>query len=374
FFDSYLYLPCMTVCPSGGVLYYNSANPSIMSDWIAYEEDTFADNYNVNALNEAVGEVCDTLDLDDYKAYVYFPIFSTVYGDNGFGDVDGDGVNENFTNIEDRKKVIKWWIDHLVARYENGEYENLTLNGFYWYHEAIETGDPHEIELLNFTADYLHSLGLYFIWIPYYCASGYTDWASFGFDAVNMQPNYMFTESATEKRVYDNAELTKLLGMGVEIEIEGKAMSTTEYLERYRSYLRIGVEEGYMNSIKMYYQDAGPGVFYQAWKSEVAACRTIYDDTYLYAKRLLTPTETTLKTDTFNCESGSSVSISLEDSNGNELVSTVYISCRYGTLKSENDGTITYNAPEGFTGTETFIAKGGSTLFTNEYEITVNVG
>ena len=85
---------------------------------------------------------------------------------------------------KDRKKVIVWWIDRMVERMESGNYGNLRLDGFYWYHEIIEAKDPHEVELIKFTADYVHSLGYYFIWIPYYRSNGFNNWKSYGFDAA----------------------------------------------------------------------------------------------------------------------------------------------------------------------------------------------
>lgn len=372
FFDSFLFLPCMTVCPSGGSLWYNTKAPSVMSDWLAFEEDLFYKDNNVEGLQLAVEEVDKALGTDTTMP-IYFSIFSTVYEDKNFGDVDGDGVNEDFSNIEDRKKVIKWWIDRLVARYEAGEYGNLRLDGFYWYHEAIETGDPQERQLLKFTADYLHSLGYLFIWIPYYQASGFADWKAYGFDAACMQPNYMFHEDATINRVYDNATLSKQLGLGVEIEISGDALYDKEYLERYRAYLRVGVETGYMNSIKMYYQDGGPGVYYTACKSKDAAQRSIYDDTYLYAKGKLKLEPPKLKVDTFEGKAGETLTITLEVENGMMSGSYYNIAPKYGSVKEVGNGVYEYYPLEGFAGTDSFTVTIGSSINSGDVTVTVNI-
>jgi len=372
FFDSFLFLPCMTVCPSGGRLYYYPAAPANKSDWLAFEDDLFYEDNNVEGLSLAVDEMDAALGTDTTMP-IYFSIFSTVHGDKNFGDVDGDGVNEDFNNIEDRKKVIKWWIDRLIARYEAGGYDNLRLDGFYWYHEAIETGDPQEGELLKFTADYLHSLGYLFIWIPYYQSPGFRDWKSYGFDAACMQPNYMFHEDATINRVYDNATLSKQLGLGVEIEISGAAFDKGEYLERYRTYLRVGVETGYMNSIKMYYQDGGPGVYYSAYKSTDPVIHSIYDDTYLYAKGKLTLDAPKLKTDSFEGKAGETLTINLETESGMLSGCAINVAPKYGSVKEIENGVYEYYPIDGFVGEDSFTVIIGSSIRTGEAKVTVNI-
>ena len=372
FFDSFLFLPCMTLCPSGGRLYYNPDAPANKSDWLAFEEDLFYKDNNVEGLSLAVEEMDKALGTDTTMP-IYFSIFSTVIDDKTFGDVDGDGKNEDFSNIDDRKKVIKWWIDRLIARYEAGEYGNLRLDGFYWYHEAIETKDPHERELLKYTADYLHSLGYLFIWIPYYQATGFADWKALGFDVACMQPNYMFHEDATINRVYDNATLSKQLGLGVEIEISGDALYKPEYLERYRAYLRVGVETGYMNSIKMYYQDGGPGVYYTACKSKDAAQRSIYDDTYLYAKGKLTLESPKVKVDTFEGNAGETLTITLDVESGMMSGCTINIAPKYGSVKEVGDAVYEYYPIEGFVGTDSFTVTIGSSINSGDATITVNI-
>ncbi len=353
FFDSFLYLPCSTVTPSGGHLYYDAKTPSRASDWLDYENDLFHENANVPALSEAVSIMDETLGTDTEMS-VFFSIFSTVYGDKGFGDIDElSGVD--FTNVEDRKKVIKWWIDHNIARFESGEYDNLRLDGFYWYHEAIETADPHEEELLNFTADYLHSLGYYFIWIPYYQASGFLKWKSYGFDAAVMQPNYMFRDEIPESRLYDNALYTKMLGLGVEIEADYDVLATPEKREKYRDYLRVGVETGYMNSIKMYYQDAG--VYYSAYKSTDDYFHSVYDDTYRYAKGTLTFGIPELEETTFTGKQDKALIIFLDTKDDSSATPALMAAPKYGSLRIAANGRLYYYPDEGFVGEDTFIIR-----------------
>ena len=99
-----------------------------------------------------------------------------------------------------------------------------------------------ETELIRYASDYLHSLGYKLMWIPYYQASGFSDWKELGFDMACMQPNYAFSGQATIDRLYDNAATTKRLGMCVEIEIN-QYDSKADIL-RYKEYLAVGAETG----------------------------------------------------------------------------------------------------------------------------------
>lgn len=374
FFDSFLYLPCATDTPSGGKLYAGSETPSIMSDWLDYENDLFIENANVRALEEAVEEVKTALGQDDYQVNVFLSVFNPDLKCKNFGDVDGDGVTENLSVLSDRKKVVKWWIDRQIEKYLSFDFKNQKLIGFYWYDESLDLANAVNKETLLYALDYIHSLGYFAIWIPYHQATGYNHWESVGFDIANMQPNYAFNETKTEKVLYDNAALARLYGMGVEIETDSKALSLKEFQDRYRAYLRVGVEFGYINSIKMYYQDGGPGVFYAAYKSQNPGVRDIYDLTYKYAKKLLT-LETDLP-DTLH------ISVAPKTQYKGEMIvesnivngATVVLAPKYGFAAASETGKFVYTPIEGFTGTDSFVLRVTAGIFTKNITVTVDVG
>ena len=349
FFDSFLYLPYTA--------FNYSDNAKSLDGWKFYIENQFTADRNVDALNTAVGQVKEELGLDDYTVSVFFSILYTFTESTSFGDIDGDGVVENFTKIEDRKKAIKWIIDEQVRLFEQGNYENLELYGFYWFEESIAFSDPHETELIRYASDYLHSLGYKLMWIPYYQASGFSDWKELGFDMACMQPNYAFSGQATVDRLYDNAATTKRLGMCVEIEIN-QYDSKADIL-RYKEYLAVGAETGYMNAVKCYYQGGVPGAFYYAYKSTDPLINSVYHDTYLFAKGKYDPSEiidgeiadpSDLEMDT---TSGRGVTGSLNVETESDYHVRIETSPKYGTLRF-GGGTVTYTPLAGFAGTDTF--------------------
>ena len=348
FFDSFLFLPYAA---------FTGTEYRDFTAWNTYVDNVFAEDANINALSEAVEQVSEGLGRD-VRVSVFFSILYTWPDKTSFGDVDGDGVIEDFSKVEDRKKAIKWMIDEQLARFEAGGYDNLDLLGFYWYEEQVTYTDPHELELIRYASDYVHSLGYKLMWIPWYCAPGYTDWKELGFDMACMQPNYAFSGQATVERLYDNAETTRRLGMCVEIEI-GQYDAQADIL-RYKEYLAVGAETGYMDAVKCYYQAGMPGAFYAAWKSADPFVNSVYHDTYLFAKGKYDSSETAggaiadpsdLELDT---SSGRGVTGSLNVETESDYRVRIETSPKYGTVRLESNGTVTYTPLSGFAGTDTF--------------------
>lgn len=289
FFDTFLFLPCVTSTPSGGKTYRDNENPANLSDWRMFIDDVFLDGYNIDALNEAVGEMKATLGTSytDYKTRVFLSCMYPVKTQTQFGDLNGDGVSEDFTRLADRLAAIEWMLDEQLDRFEAGGYEHLELVGFYWFEEDFAGGDPHELELVTHFNDYAHEAGLKTIWIPYNGAQGYDRWAEFGFDVACYQPNYMFNANTAESLLTYTCEAAERLGMCVEIEASGSVLQSAEYYNRYMDYLRVCSALGAGDAIKMYYNEGVDGVFYNAYRSNDPVVRRVYDLTYKYAKGTL---------------------------------------------------------------------------------------
>ena len=252
FFDTFLFLPCVTTTPSGGRTYRDNNQPSNFSDWQAFVDDVFLDGYNIKALNEAVG---------DMKAQAWRGIRRLqgkgvpdksvpVRTQTNFGDVDEDGVTENFSLLADRQKAIKWIIDEQLSRYSAGSFENLELIGFYWFEEDFASSDPHETVCspISIRTSIRWATKPYGFLIT--APTAITAGRSLDFDVACYQPNYMFVSSATAQRVADTCDTAKQLGMCVEMEISGQALTSAEYYNRYMDYLRICTEKGASSAIK----------------------------------------------------------------------------------------------------------------------------
>ena len=336
-----------------------------LKGWKFYIDSQFVADRNLDALNKAVSTVGKGLNKNDYKLNIFFSILRTypTKADgtvNDFGDIDGDGKVDSFNKIENRKKAIKWMIDTQIQRFKAAGLTKLDLVGFYWQEEHIVLDDPLEVEILQWTADYIHSLGYKLMWIPYYQAQGFAEWKNYGFDLACLQPNYSFMSIRDDYRLDTTAYQAKMHGMCVELELS--AWSNRVNIERYKQYLEYGVKYGYMNAVKVYYLGVIPTDLTQALAAEDEYTRAVYRDTYLFAKGLLDenynkpvqenlvkPEDLNIKTEGKSLVKGK---INIDSKDFRQLQITV--SPKYGALRLDYDGNFTYYPPKDFVGSDSF--------------------
>ncbi len=286
FMDGFLFLPDVSLdhTPRG----------QYADGWKEYMDSVFVKGKNLDALNSAARKTGMALGKPEHKVKVFFTLLYTYTHHDEFGTVNGEKLI--FDNPESRKKAIRWLIDYMLAEYEKGGYSNTEVGGFYWFEEALNPTDRYEKEIIRDTCEYIHSKGYKCFWIPYFCALGYEDWQSYGFDCACMQPNYMFDYGIPQSRLYETAAQALRMGMCVELEIwkvrEGADGSIdaegVENIKRYIRYLVAGKETGYMLAPKIYYHGSAIGsIIPKGYCSKNPIYREMYDKTYLFAKKKL---------------------------------------------------------------------------------------
>lgn len=367
-FDGLLFLPSGGV-PSGG----QDLTP--MGEWLYQLEKDFGEGVNFDAAERLTGRVKKELNLpDDYKVKVYTTILYPEKSVKDFGDIDGDGVSEDFSKMEDRIKAISCFMDMYLERFAAAGYENITLGGFYWFEEDITyQDDVNDSILLSSIAKEADAKGTQIFWIPYYSANGFYNWNSFGFSTACMQPNYVFKQTTPISQLYQAAEFIKTLGIGIELELEATSLSQQEFYRRYMRYLGHGIEAGYMKDcIHMYYQ--GHDVFYHACYGETEMARNVYDTTYGFIKGTLTAPER-IKDFSVSCEAGKYAQGNLLESVGGLNIAELTLSAEHGSVSVDENGGYVYVPYEGFTGTDTFMFRYSNYLtWSEEITVTVQVG
>ncbi|MGD9519752.1 MAG: DUF4855 domain-containing protein [Armatimonadota bacterium] len=284
FYDSWLFL-MFGGAPSGGAYYRGDATKT---DWDFYLDLLFAPDMNLAALDACIEKVGRQLSERDRICPVIIMIPYLTCSQINFGDVDGDGKNEDPAREEDRIKALKWCVDAILQRWQQHQYKHLQLWGFYWMNEGISTGD---VAAVQATGKYVHGKGYGFHWIPWFMAPGHERGAELGFDFVVMQPNFAFMDTPRgavvpdEDRLTQNANRARELGLGVEMELNWGVATDLGHRLNLQLYLNHGVDEidGYMKgAVRAYYQDYD--LIAQLYRSDVPACNQLYDDLYHFHK------------------------------------------------------------------------------------------
>lgn len=319
-------------------------------------EELFYEGENLDAVEAAKARVNEELGLTD-KATVWISVNCPVIGDTWNG--------KTIQTAEDYIECLKWMADTAISRFEAENYQHIELAGFYWQVENLRPNyhapaEAHDIEAVIAFNAYIHEKGLLTLWCPYYSyLNGIWHNKHYGFDIVCWQPNTMFSPSIYT-RMRTISELAKLYGVGLEIEIEPNRQSK-ESLELYREYLGYGYEYGFMHSINAYYQGAVPGahVLYRDDTNELN--KTIYDETVLYMQGKLDhnpmikpAADLSVFTDgEITVKHGKTASVSIGEIG--ELDVRFVQSPLYGTVRLDQNGTLTYNAMKGYAGEDTVV-------------------
>ncbi|MDD4164301.1 MAG: DUF4855 domain-containing protein [Eubacteriales bacterium] len=369
-FDSVAFVPCHTDYPSGGRLVKtNGKNGAVMSDWLLYLENTFKQGINCDALNTVVGEVYSRIGKKG-RLTVFFTLPYPTVISGAFGDIDGDGIDEKCTTLEERTDILKWFINLTYSTFKKAGYENLNFGGFYWYRESIDYYETdHEQELINRTSTYLTSRKFKFIYDPFYLSTGFDHWKELGFDAAVMQPNLVFRDYFEPEMLGEFAVTINKHNLGIEIETgEPGSFVSDKYKEyglTYERYLYYGLQTGYMSSLHTFYQGAGPGTIYNFCKAEIYTekgnyLRSLYDKTYRFIKETYTANTPAVEIPDFTTTSGQkNARIAMKITDSDTLLGDISViftkEPEHGTVTAlPNKKSIVFTAQQNYSGIDTF--------------------
>ncbi|MDR1891689.1 MAG: DUF4855 domain-containing protein [Oscillospiraceae bacterium] len=285
-FDSFIFLPTPDwVYDYGDHPVDGGAAPYKKSDWLKYITNYHygANGGNMGALDSAVGTAKQALGKSNYKPGVFLSLFTPATRVTDWGETEGR--NLDLSKLEDQKAAVKWMVDEHIRQFKEKNYQNIKINGFYWFNEYMNFKDQ-SVDIAKYITDYIRSLGYITIWSPFYNASGYGQWKTYGFDLATMQANYFNFDTPNaggEERLIAVANARNTYALGVEIEMENEqtlSITTT------KKYLKAGVDYGYINGFNVYYFGA-PKTIFNICGSKSAYSRSLYDDTYKFLKKTL---------------------------------------------------------------------------------------
>lgn len=102
------------------------------------------------------------------------------------------------------------------------------------------------------------------MWIPYFEAAGWQDWAALGFDFATMQPNWAFHSHSVSNHTLSRAELfeqvandTHCHGMGVEMElplaVRNPQIQNGSWRSSFGAYVNASGKYGWAATMRTYY-------------------------------------------------------------------------------------------------------------------------
>ncbi len=210
----------------------------------------------VRNIDRALDDVAREIGRPKYRRQVVMFIPVPTEGQTNWGEIDGRALD--FNSVEDRIAACRWFIDLVRERFKEERFKHLSLAGYYWLAEDKNSG----LTMLPTLTDYVRSLGMKTIWIPYFNAPGAAEWREMGFDAAYYQPNYAFPRRVVyRERLYQAVEFAKKHGMFMELEYDMHAVkaSNPDPLcdDRLMDYMAVFTETGMADGPIAYYQDEG---------------------------------------------------------------------------------------------------------------------
>ena len=226
------------------------------ADWEHYLDRVFEPGKSLDALNRCIAEQKKLLGDPEFKHKVVLTVLPPIHHQKDWGTLDGRALD--FDNVEDCKLAVKWFLDQLVDRFNNGGYDNLELSGIYWVDESMHNFDgfPRHV------APYVHEKGLQFVWIPYFQAFGYDRWQDLGFDIAYHQPNHFFNKNIPDSRLDEACSLARQYGMALEFEFDAKALhdANDSSYDRMNAYIDAYWRNNVFTDSALAYYEGGYGV------------------------------------------------------------------------------------------------------------------
>lgn len=291
-FDSAVITPHNTVYPSGGSLYFDGEQGSLMSDWELYLDYLFKKGGDLSVLDQTVGEVYSTLGIKEkFKVFLALPYPKII--NRPFGDIDSDGLDEYCNTLSERVDVAKWYVNECISMFLNNEYKNISLVGFSWCVSEIDPSySEQEIQFVKNVNKYIEQKRIESVCSFGYLYAGFDNRKELGFSGASMKSGYANSENGYGREMLSEYALSAYNNnLGVEIELWNRSSfdsdSYADAAKNYENQLFAMYKSGCMNSFKIFTETDNNGVFGILSKSEITTpkginLRRLYDLTYQF--------------------------------------------------------------------------------------------
>lgn len=387
-FDSAVITPYDTAYPSGGSLYFDDEQGSVMSDFELYLDYLFKKNGDLATLDKTVGEVYSKLGITEkFKVFLALPYPKMI--NRPFGDIDSDGLDEYCKTLSERSDVAKWYINECISMFLNNEYKNISLVGFSWCGSEIDASyTEQEIQFVKNVNKYIEQKRIVSICTFDYLSAGFDNWKDLGFGGASMKSGYANSENGYEREMLSEfAQSAYNNNLGVTIELCPSSLfdsdSYTESAKNYENSLFYLYKSGCINSFKIFRETDKNGVFGILSTAEITTpkginLRRLYDLTYQYINGTYKNNPPTVFVDNIELIYGETrvlteITIEDNDSHWDDIVIEFPQKPQHGNITvSADKQTLIFQPEIGFSGEDEFtvVVNDG---FNNSEEVIVSI-
>lgn len=205
--------------------------PADGSDWTTYLDSLFASNGALARLDSAVA-ISETM-AGEIRGKFPFSLM-IPYPDPKSDSLLFAGRRYDLKTDAGRVGAVEAYARTARERASKAALPHLRFDGFYW---LMENAPPQDTVVVKQVAQLVHAAGLRLLWIPYFTSRNQELWRNLGFDEAWLQPNYFFNRDVPATRLDSAAARAARMGMGLEIEFDGRLLSDARYSDRLDPYL-----------------------------------------------------------------------------------------------------------------------------------------
>lgn len=200
-------------------------------DWEAYIDSLLGPGGAISRLDSAVALATGRIGTprSEFEVTIMVP-----YPDPTLDSIRYRGRVYHPSSADDRLALVDAYVHDVQVRFSTRRFRHVTLYGIYWLYETVDGADR---QFLPRVAAAVHATGLQFFWIPYYRSAGHESWRTFGFDEAWYQPNYFFHPGLSPLRIDSAMVVADTLGMGIEIELDGRIFTNTAFANNLLPYI-----------------------------------------------------------------------------------------------------------------------------------------
>lgn len=269
FFDSFLFLEIHNGDGKTFATGY-TPNPANQQDWKQLVDHYFQSRYCLGALNRLIEKGIKRIGEPKKKHKIVIGIPEPITNQKDWGSLK-DGQMLDFSKPNDRVEACKWYIDYVRSKFNEFDFKNLELSGFYWIAEEATNSRSILADIRNYLREFKYG----FVWIPYHGSDGAFQWRQLTFDFAYYQPNYFFNETRPVSFLTKACEDAILYDMDMEIEFDDRALDRYGWGYRLENYMQAFKDYGVWKNRRIaYYQ--GDRTVYELSKSDNSEDQKLY--------------------------------------------------------------------------------------------------